>query len=103
MRIISLKTLKDFYSKPEKRDSQGAIETWYHEVKGALWKTSADIKILYPSASFVAGNRVVFNIGGNKYRLVVKIKYANLRITGLVFIRFIGTHEEYDRIKVEEI
>lgn len=99
MRIIKRKTLKDFYNQPDYWDAKGSLEAWYHEARHARWETPADIKSRYASASVLKNSRVVFNIGGNKYRLVVKIDYA----AGIVFIRFIGTHAEYDRIDAEEV
>ena len=99
MHIISRKTLRRFYEQPNYRDAKGPLEAWFHEAKRANWESSADIKALYRSADILKNNRVIFNIGGNKYRLVVKINYP----TKTVFIRFIGTHKEYDRIDAEVI
>ena len=97
MRVIARKPLLEFSS--EHPDAQAGLETWYQEVKAATWKSSADIKIQYRSASIINNRRVVFNICGNKFRLVVDINYP----AKLVFIRFVGTHKEYDRIDVESI
>jgi len=72
---------------------------WYALASRADWETPADIKEAYRSASFTANNRVVFNIKGNDYRLVVLVKYDR----GLIFVRFIGTHRQYDKIDVETI
>ena len=99
MRIISRRTLKEFYDKPEYKDSKAPIETWFRETLKAEWNSPNDIKLKYRNASFLLNNRVVFNIHGNKYRLIVKIHY-NLKT---IYIRFIGTHEQYDKINVEEI
>ncbi len=99
MRIIKRKTLRDFYNQSGHSDAEAPLEAWYHEAKHAHWKSPADIKAQFATASILKDNRVVFNIGGNKYRLVVKINYA----AGIVFIRFIGTHAEYDRIDAEEV
>lgn len=97
MRIISRKALKDFASRfPE---AEGQLDAWYHEVKKAQWKAHVDIKEKYRSASILKCNRVVFNICGNKYRIVAKTNYRN----GIVFIRFVGTHAEYSKIKAEEV
>lgn len=80
------------------------MESWFHEVSKASWRTPADIKARYGSVDFVAGNRVIFNIGGNKYRLIVRVRYAlSEDQDGTVFIRFVGTHKEYDNIKAEEV
>lgn len=99
MRVISRRTIKEFYSQPEYRDSKGPLEAWYSEAKHAEWEKPAAIKQKYGTASIIANNRVVFNIGGNTYRLVVKIHYN----TGIIYIRFVGTHEEYDEIDAETI
>jgi len=99
MHIISRKTLKEFYEQPGYKEAEGPLISWFHEVKRANWETPADVKALYGSADILKDNRVVFNIGGNKYRLVVKINYP----TKTVFIRFVGTHKEYDRIHAEVI
>jgi mRNA interferase HigB len=92
MRIVSRKPLKDFSRKHPV--AKTPLDAWYQEAKAAEWRSFADIKGLYGSADVVAGNRVIFNIGGNKYRLVVKIAYR----TGAAYIKFIGTHKEYDKI-----
>lgn len=99
MHIISRKTLKEFCERPAGRDAKAPLDAWWHEVKRANWETPADIKSQYRSASILKNNRVVFNIGGNKYRLVVKINYP----TKTVFVRFVGTHREYDNIDAEVI
>ena len=75
------------------------LQAWYHDVKHAIWRSLADIKAVYRNASFLAQNRVVFNIKGNKYRLVVAVQYAY----GIVFIRFVGTHKDYDAIDAGNI
>ena len=92
MRVISRKMLRDFYGRHA--DSKAPLEAWFHEAKAAAWKTPKDISARYPSADFLPGNRVVFDISGNRYRLVARIHYN----TGIVFVRFVGTHAAYDRI-----
>lgn len=99
MRIISRRTLKEFWEDPKYRDAEQPLRAWISEAETADWKTSNDVKRQYASASVIGNNRVVFNIKGNSYRLVVAINYAY----GIVYIRFIGTHEEYDKINVKEI
>ena len=99
MRIISKKALSDFWLRPGCADAKGPLETWYREAKAAEWKDPADIKAKYGSASILKGGRVVFNIRGNEYRLVAKINFK----CGIAYVRFVGTHEEYDRIDAEEI
>ena len=97
MRIISRKTLSDFWEKHE--DSRPALLAWFAEAENAEWKTPLEIKKKYSYGDPVGDNRFVFNIKGNSYRLVVKIQYN----TGIIYIRFIGTHAEYDKINAEEI
>lgn len=97
MRVIARRTLKRFWEKHP--DAEEPLKAWYAEARAASWQQPQDIKNRHGSASFVGNNRVVFNIGGNKYRLVVHVRYDN----GIVFLRFIGTHTEYDRIDVETV
>ncbi|MHB8637590.1 MAG: type II toxin-antitoxin system HigB family toxin [Fimbriimonadaceae bacterium] len=99
MRVIAKRTLRVHWEKPGRGDSQESLEAWYAEARAAVWKTFGDIKQSYGSASGVANNRVVFNIRSNKYRLVVAVNYA----AGVVYIRFVGTHPEYDRIDASTI
>jgi mRNA interferase HigB len=97
MRIISKRTLVEFYNKyPE---AKTALEVWHSNVKNATWNTPADIKRQYASASFLKDNRVVFNIKGNDYRLIVHVDYKR----GIIRVKFVGTHQEYDKINAEEI
>ena len=97
MRVIAKRTLREFWEKHE--DCEQQLKAWYHEAENAYWKTPNDIKKEYPSASFLITNRVVFNIKGNHYRLIVKINFD----FGIVWIRFIGTHAEYDKIDATKI
>ena len=97
MRIISKKTLREFWEKHS--DSQEQLKSWFHETNNSAWKAPKEIKKEYPSASFLEGNRVVFNIKGNKYRLIVKISYDYQ----MVWVRFVGTHAEYDKIDATKI
>lgn len=99
MRVIAKSTLRAFYEEPNYTDSQSALEAWHYEVLKAEWSNPNEIKAQYKSASIVGNNKVVFNICGNKYRLIVKINY----FAGIVYIKFIGTHKQYDKIKVEEL
>jgi mRNA interferase HigB len=99
MRIISRKTLRRFWEKQEYADSEQPLKAWFHEALKADWGSPSAVKAAYRSASIVGNSRVVFNIGGNKYRLVVKVNYAYR----IMYIRFIGTHRQYDRIDVTEI
>jgi mRNA interferase HigB len=99
MHVIKRKTLVEFYQQPGHEDAKGALEAWYYEAKHAQWASPAEIKALYGSASILKKNRVVFDIAGNKYRLIVRINYESKT----VFVRFIGTHREYDEIDAEVI
>lgn len=95
MRIIAKRTLREFWERHA--DAKAPIEAWYQEALNAEWKNPQAIKNRYANASFVGNDRVVFNIGGNKYRLVTRVNYD----FGILYIRFIGTHSEYDKIDVE--
>ena len=97
MRIISKKILRDFWFIHS--DSEQQLKSWFKEVSKAEWKSPNELKNEYPSASILEGNRIVFNIKGNNYRLIVKINYEY----EMVWIRFIGTHSEYDKINANEI
>lgn len=92
MRVIAVSTLKDFWKLHP--DAEQPLKAWHDEAKHAAWTTPQDIKDHYASASFVGRNRVVFNIKGNAYRLIVAVAYR----FQAVYIKFIGTHAEYDRI-----
>ncbi|PLY02153.1 MAG: addiction module toxin RelE [Desulfuromonas sp.] len=93
--IIAKKTLREFWEKHP--DSEDALKAWHAEVKAAGWQNPAEVKAQYGNASILKNNRVVFNIHGNKYRLIVKINY----VASIVLIRFVGTHKEYDAIDAE--
>jgi mRNA interferase HigB len=97
MRIISRKALREFWD--QHPDSRQLLQAWYDDVKQAKWHTPADIKNVYRNASFLADNRVVFNIKGNNYRLIVAVQYAH----GILYIRFVGTHRDYDKIDATSI
>ena len=99
MRVIARSTLRAFWIKPRHRDSEQPLSAWHNEAEAAQWSTPADVKRQFGTASILRSGRVVFNIAGNKYRLVVAIRY-DLKI---VFIRFVGTHSQYDDIDVEEV
>jgi len=99
MRIISRKALREFWQKREYADSEQPLKAWFREASKADWKSPSAIKAMYRSASLVANNRVVFNIAGNKYRLVVKVNYPYR----VMYIRFVGTHQQYDEIDVTEV
>jgi len=97
MRIISRKKLREFWERHP--DARQALQAWYADARHANWQTPADIKNIYRNASIVPNNRAIFNIKGNKYRLVVAVQYQY----GIVYIRFVGTHREYDEIDAATI
>jgi len=97
VRVIAIKILRDFWRK--NNETEQKLKAWYAEAMKANWSKPADIKSQYISASILKDNRVVFNIKGNDYRLVVKINYKSK----IVYIRFIGTHSDYNNINAKEI
>lgn len=99
MRVIAIKTLEDFWSNQKYQDSEQSLKSWFWEIKKDSFKNPNDLKSKYRNASVLKNNRAVFNIKGNKYRLVTAIRYD----IQVVFIRFIGTHEEYDKITAQTI
>ena len=99
MRIIAKSTLVRFWSRPEFKDAAGALQSWHDEAIKASWKSPQEVKEQYRNASICGNNRVVFNIAGNKYRLVVEMQYQ----AGILWVKFIGTHAQYDKIKVENV
>ncbi|MEI6466229.1 MAG: type II toxin-antitoxin system HigB family toxin [Verrucomicrobiota bacterium] len=99
MRIIAKSTLKKFWERPGFGDARGPLESWHAEASKANWTSPQTVKRQYSTASICGNHRVVFNIGGNKYRLVVEMQYR----AGLAWVKFIGTHEQYDRIDVETV
>jgi mRNA interferase HigB len=98
MRIISLRLIKDHWRLPNRGDSEEQLKAWYAIAKEASWKHFADVKAQFGNASAV-GDRVVFNIAGYKYRLVAYINYGFYT----VYVRFVGTHAEYDEVDVENV
>jgi mRNA interferase HigB len=97
LRIIAKRILRDFWLRHA--DAEQSLKAWHKEAAFAIWKSPADVKRWYPSASILSDNRVVFNIKGNTYRLVVADRYE----FHLVYIRFIGTHDQYDVIDARTI
>ncbi|NMC84770.1 MAG: type II toxin-antitoxin system HigB family toxin [Anaerolineaceae bacterium] len=97
MRIISRRRLVEFWEAHP--DAEQPLRAWYTEAKKASWNSPAEIKAIYRSVSILPNNRVVFNIKGNTYRLIVVVEYSQ----GKMFIRFVGTHAEYDRIDATSI
>ena len=92
MRIISRRRLVEFWESHP--DAEQPLRAWYTEAKKEVWNSPSEVKASYNSVSILPGNRLVFNIKGNTYRLVVIVEYSQ----GKMFIRFVGTHAEYDRI-----
>ena len=103
MRIIARRTLREFVeSRAGRKDRlalKAAVDAWFDEVKKARWTSTAAVKRLYATASVVSAERIVFNIKGNDYRLVVAVDFEK----GIVWIKWIGTHADYDRIDVREV
>ena len=97
MRVIAKRTLRAFWT--QHKDCEHQLQAWYKEAREARWKKARDLQRMYPSVSIIPGNRAVFNIKGNHYRLVVRINYDY----GIVWIRFIGTHRQYDTINAKTI
>ena len=99
MCVIAKRPLVLFWHQPGHADAKGPLESWYEEVIRAAWISPQDVKNRYRTASFCGDNRVVFNIGGNKYRLVIEVQYR----AQIVWVKFIGTHARYDQIDVETV
>ncbi len=97
MRVIALRSLRAFWQRHPA--AERPLRAWYDEADRANWRSPADIKRSFRHASILKGQRVVFNIKGNEYRLVAALAYN----TGVVFVKFIGTHAEYDRIDAETV
>lgn len=98
MRVIARRRLREFWEAGH-GDAEQPLKAWFAEVSRALWKSMAEVKRRYPNASVIDAERVVFNIGGNKYRLVVKFWFAGQA----VWIKFVGSHKQYDRIDVRKL
>ncbi len=103
MRVIARRTLTDFVESlkgnKDQKAVKAALDSWFHEVARAEWKGPADLRAHYRSASVVGSDRVVFNIKGNSYRLVVAVDYGRQ----IIFIKWIGTHADYDKIDVKTV
>ncbi|MBI2831492.1 MAG: type II toxin-antitoxin system HigB family toxin [Chloroflexi bacterium] len=97
MHVISRKKLREFWENHP--DARASLESWFADVKHTEWQKPEDIKAIYRNVSILGNNRVVFNIKGNKYRLVVAVQYT----FKIIYIRFVGTHQEYDGIDAETI
>jgi mRNA interferase HigB len=97
MRIIARSTLREFWE--THAEAEPSLRAWINDAAQADWRSPTDLKNIYANASIIANNRVIFNIKGNKYRLIVHMRYE----IGILFIRFIGTHAEYDKVDAETI
>lgn len=94
MHIVALRNLESFWRQGHCRDAEGPLKAWLAEARAAQWKSPQDVKRQYANASIISNNRVVFNIKGNDYRLIVAIAYK----MQYVYVKFVGTHAEYDRV-----
>jgi mRNA interferase HigB len=99
MQIVALRNLESYWEQPNRGDAEGPLKAWLAEAKLARWACPQDVKDHYSSASIVANNRVVFNIKGNDYRLIVAIAYR----MQYVYVKFVGTHADYDKIDVTTV
>ena len=99
MRVIAFRKLREFWERPGFSNSETSLRAWYHEVKRAEWNNSNEIKNQFQSASVIGNGRIVFNIRGNSIRLLVAFDFERQ----IAFVRFIGSHKEYDKIDVKEI
>ncbi|ECB1886244.1 type II toxin-antitoxin system HigB family toxin [Salmonella enterica subsp. enterica serovar Mississippi] len=97
MKVISIATLRDFWE--ANPDAEQPLKAWLDEAKAATWNSPAEIKEQFRSASILKSRRVVFNIKGNDYRLIVAVAYR----FGAVYVKFIGTHKEYDAIDANTV
>ncbi|MBK8501329.1 MAG: type II toxin-antitoxin system HigB family toxin [Saprospiraceae bacterium] len=97
MRVIALSTLKKFWNK--NKDAKEQLLAWNREVGLADWSNSNELKAKFGTASIITSRRVVFNVNGNRYRLIVDIEYR----LGIIFIVWVGTHKQYDKIDAKEI
>jgi mRNA interferase HigB len=97
LRVIAKKTLREFWERHN--DCEQQLKTWFQEASKAKWENHNEIKTEYPGASIIGNDRIVFNIKGNSYRLIVKINFDYQ----MIWIRYIGTHSEYDKVNAKTI
>lgn len=97
MRVIARRTLREFYELPLYQDAKGPLEAWYAEANKANWQNHHDIKAQYANASIINDETMVFNIAGNKYRLVVNVDYGRQAL----YVKFVGTHKQYDKLNLK--
>ena len=99
MRIISTAAVKGFYSQTRYQDAENVMKTWIAVTRKATWSTPIEVKQSFAQTDILPNGRAVFDVGGNKYRIVAKINYR----AGIVFVRFVGTHAQYDNINAATI
>ena len=99
MRVIAKRTLKEFWERPGCRDAERSLTEWHNMTLKANWQTPQELKADLATASIIKGGRVLFNVAGNKYRLVVSIDYS----LQIAWVKFVGTHAQYDQIDVETV
>lgn len=99
MRVIAVSTLKAFWEQPAHRDAEVPLKAWLEEMQQGHWATPADVKAQYANASILKGRRIVFNIKGNDYRLVVAVAF----LYQAMYIKFVGTHRQYDEIDANTV
>ena len=99
MRVIARSELQAYWHRRGRGDAERPLKAWLAEARACAWTTPADIKSRFPSASFLADDRIVFNVGGNKHRLVVHVSYE----AGIVMIKFVGSHADYDAIDARTV
>ncbi|STX50463.1 Uncharacterized protein conserved in bacteria [Legionella busanensis] len=99
MRIIAKSQLKKYWEQPGNEKSKPYLNEWYHFCLKQNWRTPQDIKDMLRNASFIANERVVFNVKGNEYRIICAVDYPRMAM----FIKFVGTHKEYDRVNAAEV
>jgi mRNA interferase HigB len=97
MRIVTKRTLRVYWERQPRAEQP--LKAWHAVARKADWSSAADVKAMYGNASIIAGDRMVFNIGGNRYRLIVRFDYPRR----IGFVRFVGTHAEYDRIDASQV
>lgn len=99
MRVVSHRKLKEFFETPGNQESKVSLERWYEMVEDAEWNNFADMREDFPSVDYVGNQHYVFNISGNKFRLVVVVKF----VMGYVFVRWVGRHKDYEKIDCKNI
>ena len=99
MRVIAKSSLKNFWDRPDCADARGPRHNWSHDAVNATWASPQDVTNQYANARICGNDRVVFNVGGNKYRLAVEM----LCRAGIAWVKFVGTHAQYHRIDVENV